>query len=26
MVHIFYYETQQDRVRLKTPSETKSKL
>lgn len=26
MVHIFYYETQQDRVRLKTPSETISNL
>ncbi|AGO48361.1 hypothetical protein Phi10:1_gp020 [Cellulophaga phage phi10:1] len=26
MVHIFYYETQQERARLKTPSETESKL
>ena len=26
MIHIFYYETQQERVRLKTPSETTSKL
>jgi hypothetical protein len=26
MVHIFYYETQQERVRLKTPEETTSKL
>ncbi len=24
LIHIFYYETQQDRVRLKTPSEVKS--
>ena len=26
LIHIFYYETQQDRVRLKTPSETTSNL
>jgi hypothetical protein len=26
MIHIFYYETQQERVRLKTPSETNSNL
>jgi len=26
MIHIFYYETQQDRARLKTPDETKSEL
>jgi hypothetical protein len=26
LIHIFYYETQQDRVRVKTPSETKSEL
>ena len=26
MVHIFYYETQQERLKLKTPSETSSKL
>jgi len=26
LVHIFYYETQQDRVKLKTPSEIISKF
>lgn len=26
LTHIWYYETQQDRVRTKTPSETTSKL
>lgn len=26
MIHIFYYETQQDRVRLKTPTETSSNI
>ncbi len=26
LIHIWYYETQQDRVRTKTPSETISKL
>jgi len=26
LMHIFYYETQQERVLLKTPSETTSKL
>jgi hypothetical protein len=26
LIHIWYYETQQDRFRTKTPSETKSKL
>jgi hypothetical protein len=26
LIHIFYYETQQPRTRLKTPTETTSKL
>ena len=26
LTHIWYYETQQDRIRTKTPSETTSKL
>lgn len=26
LIHIFYYETQQERTRLKTPSETTSNL
>ena len=26
LIHIFYYETQQPRLRIKTPSETSSQL